>query len=69
MAFGKLLYNAMCSGCFEVDDGSKWMFLQNNFLIYHVVVQGRREGGRGKSGIEYVIDIKKVQTFLWFVND
>ena len=64
MAFGKLYI-----GCFEVDDDSKWKFLQNNFLIYHVVVQGRREGGCGKSGIEYVIDIKKVQTFLWFVKD
>ena len=57
MAFGKLLYNAMCSGCFEVDDYSMWKLLQNNFLIYHVVVQGRREGGSGKSGIKYVIDI------------
>ena len=65
MAFGKLLYNAMCSGCVEVDDYSTWKFLQNNFLTYHVVVQGRREGGCGKSGIKYVIDIKNVQTFLW----
>ena len=26
----------------EVYDGSKWKFLQNNFLFYHVVVRGRK---------------------------